>query len=103
MKLLEKGAPTGAMIAALSTLACCLPMGFVGALGLAGLAVRIQPLRLWFVAASIVLLCVGFGQLYLRRSCTKRSIATIALFWAAVVVVLLVLLFPQVVASLIAG
>jgi mercuric ion transport protein len=103
MKLLEKGAPAAAMLAAVSTLACCLPLGFIGAVGFASLGARVQPLRPWFIAASIVFLCVGFVQLYLRKSCAKRSIPSMVLFWAAVLVVVLVLLFPQVIASLIAG
>jgi len=43
MKLLEKGLSTAAVIAALSTLACCVPLGFLSALGLASLSVRPNP------------------------------------------------------------
>ncbi len=104
MKVLEKGAPAAAIVAALSTLACCVPLGFFGAVGLASLSVSVQSLRPWLLGASVVLLCVGFAQLYLRKStCTKRSGAGLVLFWAAFAVVVLVILFPQVVASLIAG
>jgi mercuric ion transport protein len=103
VKILEKGAPTAAILAALSTLACCVPLGFLGALGFAGLSVWAQPLRPWLLGASVLFLGVGFGQLYFRKSCTKRSITSIVFFWVAVLVVVLVLLFPQVIASLIAG
>jgi hypothetical protein len=42
-------------------------------------------------------------QLYFRKSCAKRSTATLVLFWTAVVIVILVALFPQLIATLIAG
>ncbi len=103
MKVLEKGAPAAAIVAAVSTLACCVPLGFLGALGLASISVWVQPLRPWLLGASIVLLCFGFVQLYLRKSaCSRRSRASLALFWSAVAVVVLVIVFPQVIASLIA-
>ena len=103
MKLLEKGLSTAAVIAALSTLACCVPLGFLGALGLASLSVWAQPLRPWLLGASVVLLAVGFVQLHVRRStCARRSAASLVIFWTATVIVLLIILFPQIVASLIA-
>lgn len=103
MKITEKGAPAAAIIAALSTLACCLPLGFLGAVGLAGLSLWAREYSRWLLIASIVFLVVGAVQLYLRKSCVKRSAASLVLFWTAVVVVVLVTLFPQVLASLIAG
>ena len=93
-----------AVIAVLSTLACCLPFTFLGALGLAGASVRLQSVRPWFLASAAVLLGIGFIQLYVRRNqCQKRSALSIALFWGAAVIVLLVILFPQLIASLLAG
>jgi hypothetical protein len=93
-----------AVIAVLSTLSCCLPLTFLGALGLAGVSVRLQSLRPWLLVSAAILLGVGFIQLYVRRSqCQKRSPLSIALFWSAALVVLLVILFPQLIASLIAG
>ncbi len=103
MKVLEKGAPTIAIIAALSTLACCVPLGFLGAIGFASVAVRVTALRPWFLGASLLLVCLGFCQLYLRKTCVKRSTTSVVLFWIAVLVVVLVFLFPQVIASVIAG
>ncbi len=103
MKVLEKGASTAAILAAFSTLVCCVPLGFLGALGFASLSVWAQPLRPWLLGVSVLFLGVGFGQLYFRKSCTKRSLTSVVLFWVAVLVVVLVLLFPQVIASLIAG
>ncbi len=104
MSLLAKGAPAAAIVAALSTLACCVPLGFLGAVGFATLSARVQSLRPWLLGASVMLLCVGFTQLYFRRSaCAKRSRVGLVLFWTAFAVVVLVILFPQAVASLIAG
>ncbi len=103
MKLSEKSAPIAAIAAALSTLACCVPLGFLGAAGLAGASVWAQQYKLWLWIASIMFLGVGSVQLYFRRSCAKRSTISLVLFWTAVVVVVLVILFPQVIASLIAG
>ncbi len=103
MTVHEKGAPAAAILAAVSTLACCVPLGFLGALGLASVSVWVQPLRPWLLGASIALLCFGFVQLYFRKpGCSRRSRANLALFWSAVAVVILVIVFPQVIASLIA-
>ena len=73
MKVSEKSAPTAAIVAALSTLACCVPLGFLGAVGLAGVSVWAQHYRLWLLTASIAFLGVGSAQLYFRKSCVRRS------------------------------
>jgi hypothetical protein len=104
MRLAERTTPVAAVIAALSMLACCLPFGFLGVMGLAGLSVWAQSFRYCFIAGAAVLLVVGFVQLYRgRNQCKKRSPVSIALFWCAVVMVLLIVLFPQVIATLVAG
>lgn len=104
MRVAERLTPVAAMIAALSTLACCLPFAFVGALGLAGASAKLQLARPWFLVGAGILLVVGFVQLYVRRNqCKRRSLLSIAVFWVAAVIVLLVVLFPQLIASLIAG
>ena len=104
MRVAERAMPVAAVIAVLSTLSCCLPLTFLGALGLAGASARLQSLRPWLLGSAAILLIFGFIQLYVRRiECQKRSPLSIALFWVAAIVVLLVILFPQVIASLIAG
>lgn len=103
MKVAERATPVAAIIAALSTLACCLPFGFLGAIGLAGLSVRLQTARPWLLGSALALLVLGFVQLYRRNQCVKRSSLSVAFFWVAVVVVLLIILFPQLIASLVAG
>lgn len=104
MRVTERVVPVAALTAALSTLACCLPFSFLGALGLAGASVKLQLARPWLLASAGLLLIVGFVQLYFRgKQCQKRSRLSIALFWSGAVIVLLVILFPQLIASLIAG
>jgi uncharacterized membrane protein YidH (DUF202 family) len=104
MRVAERATPVAAVIAALSTLACCLPFGFLGVLGLAGLSVRLQTARPWLLVGAFGLLVLGFFQLYRgRNQCKKRSTLSITLFWVAAAIVLLIVLFPQVIASLVAG
>jgi hypothetical protein len=103
MNVSDRTAPAAAIVAALSTLACCVPLGFLGAVGLASVGVWAQHYKLWLSLASVGFLCIGLVQLHFRKSCTKRSTASLVLFWTAVVVVVLVTLFPQLIASLIAG
>lgn len=104
MRAAERATPVAAVIAALSTLACCLPLGFLGAIGLAGTSLWLQAARPWLLACAAILLVLGFIQLYVRRNqCQRRSPLSIAMFWLAAVMVLLVILFPQLIASLIVG
>jgi hypothetical protein len=104
MRVAERATPVAAVIAALSTLACCLPFGFLGAVGLVGASVRLQVARPWLLVGSIALLVVGCVQVYRgRNQCTKRSTLSIALFWTAAAIVILIILFPQVIASMFAG
>jgi hypothetical protein len=105
VKAVERGAPAAAILAALSALACCLPFGMVGALGLAGISVWIAPLRPWLLGAAVLLLAVGFWQIYRRgnQCSTRRSTASVGLFWLAVIVVALVTIFPQLIANWLAG
>ena len=103
MRVAERATPVAAVVAALSTFTCCLPLGFLGAVGLAGLSVWAQSLRGWFLGLAITLLVVGFVQLYRgRKQCSRRPLS-IAMLWVATAIVLLVILFPQMIASLLAG
>jgi uncharacterized membrane protein YidH (DUF202 family) len=81
-----------------------LPLGFLGAIGLAGLSVWAQSFRGWFLALALTLVVVGFIQLYRGRNrCRRRSPLSIAMLWVATAIVLVVLLFPQMIATLFAG
>jgi hypothetical protein len=104
MRHSEKITPVAAAISALSTIACCLPSGIAAAAGAAGLGVVVEPLRPWLVGLSIALLVVGFLQLYrANRSCRRRSPASIAVFSISAIMVVSILLFPQIMAGLIAN
>jgi pheromone shutdown protein TraB len=104
VRVVERTTPVAAVITALSSLACCLPFSFVGAIGLAGASARLQALRPWFLAGAGVLLFAGFIQLYVRKNqCARRSKLSVAIFWVATALVLLLILFPQIIASLLAG
>lgn len=103
MKIVERATPVAAIVAALSTLACCLPFSLVGAFGLASLSVIAAKYRMWLLTVAVFLLLVGAAQIYRRTSCDRRSTVSIVMFWFAVGVFLLVLVFPQLIASVLAG
>jgi drug/metabolite transporter (DMT)-like permease len=104
MRVAERATPLAAMVTAFSSLACCLPLGFVGAAGLAGLSTRVQFLRLWLLVGAVALLAIGFVQLYVgRNQCRRRSPVSVAIFGIATAVVLLLILFPQIAATILAG
>lgn len=74
MRAAERATPVAAVIAALSTLAWCLPLGFLGAVGFAGASVWLQPMRPWLLAGAAVLLTIGFVQVYTKRNqCRKHA------------------------------
>lgn len=97
-------APVAAMTVALATLGCCLPVGFLAALGTAGAGLFFAKYRIWFLGLSPVFLAFGFWQQYRAKSCNLRASRLSAiLLWLATLVVLAVFLFPQWIASLVAG
>lgn len=97
------GVSVGAMITSLLTLACCLPLPFLGAAGLVGASVLLGWARPWLLGISITLLGVGFFQVYRGMRCrTRQSKTAIALLGLATLMVVLLLLFPQVIASVLA-
>jgi len=104
MRVVERATPVAAVIAALSTLACCLPFGFLGAVGLAGLSLWARTYGGWFLSLAGILLIVGFVQLYRgRKECKRRSTFSVVLFWVAAAIVILIVFFPQIIANLAAG
>jgi hypothetical protein len=97
-------APVLAILSAVGSLACCLPFEVLAAFGAASAGAVFATLRPWLLAVSAVFLAIGFVQLYRGgKSCHRRSVTNIAVFWIAVVVFLAMLFFPQQVASLLAG
>ena len=96
-------ASLGAMVTSLLTLGCCLPLPFLGAAGLAGASVFLSTARPWLLALSVILLGVGFFQFYRGMQCrAQQSRIALVLLGLAAVLVIFLLLFPQVLAGLLA-
>jgi hypothetical protein len=96
-------ASLGAIITSLLTLGCCLPLPFLGAAGLAGASVFLSAARPWLLGLSVILLGAGFLQVYRGVRCRARQSRTaLVLLGLAAVIVVLLLFFPQVLASLLA-
>lgn len=97
-------APLAAIAAALGTLLCCLPLGFLGAIGAAGAGLFFSGFRIFFLILSPVFLALGFWQHYRAKSCNIRAHRiSSALLWIATLAVLIIFLFPQWIASFFAG
>jgi hypothetical protein len=99
----EKLAPAAAVVSALSCMACCLPLGIAAAAGTAGLSLVLEPIRPYLMAVSGALILFGVWQLYRRgRSCPRRSRTSIVVFWTCAAIVALLMVAPQIVASILA-
>jgi hypothetical protein len=98
----QAASPLAALTLALATLSCCVPFGFLGALGLAGAATALQAYRPWLIGGAILLIGFGFYQLYGRKQQCRTRSGTI-MFWVSAIAVLVIFLFPQVIASIVAG
>ena len=103
MKHADRITPIAAATSALVTFVCCLPIGFAAAAATWSVAAVVSEYRTWFLGASLVLILIGFVQVYRRNACQRRSGATLAILWASAAIVVLVTLFPQFVASAIAS
>lgn len=103
MKHGEKIAPVAAALTGLATLACCVPMGFAAAAVTAGLSTVVAAYQPWFLGASVVLLTVGLVQLHqVQKTCSRQPKASFVVFGLSAVIVLLIVLFPQVIAGILA-
>lgn len=100
MKRTGIGASVGALVSAVLTLGCCLPVGLLGAVGAAGLATVLAPLRPWLMILAAALLVVGVFQVRAGIRCGARHsrLGMILLVIAAALLVLL-MVFPQAVAG----
>ncbi len=93
-------ASVAAVVSALATIACCLPLGFAAAIGAAGASGFVARFRPWLLGFSIVLLALGFWQQRRAKQCAvKGRMAGQVLLWVAVVFVAGMILFPQQVAG----
>jgi hypothetical protein len=103
MRHSDKLAPAGALAAAILSLACCLPLSIPAAIGLAGIGAIAGEYQIWLIGASVALLGMGVFQVVRRPACRRRSRISIGLLCLSSALVVAVLLFPQAIASLIAG
>ena len=96
-------ASLAAIVSSVATIACCLPLGFAGALAAGAGSAFFTKLRPWLLGMSLVLLGVGFWQQHRAKQCHLRGrwIGT-TLLWGAVIVVVGMILFPQQIAGFIA-
>lgn len=96
-------ASLAAIFSSLATVACCLPLGFAAALGAGAASAFFTTLRPWLLGLAVLLLGLGFWQQHRARRCAVRGrVVGTVLLWAAVVVVLGMILFPQQIAGFIA-
>lgn len=97
-------ASLGAIVSFLAMMSCCLPLGFAAALGASTASAFFVTLRPWLLELSVALIGLGFWQQHRAKQCTLRGrlVGTI-LLWAAVIVALGMILFPQQIAGLVAG
>ncbi len=92
-----------AMLSSVATISCCLPLGFAAALGAGAASAFFTTLRPWLLGLSVVLLGLGFWQQHRAKQCAVRGrLLGNVLLWAALVVVLGMILFPQQIAGFIA-
>jgi len=93
-----------AILGSVATIGCCLPVGFAAALGAGAASAFFTTLRPWLLGLSGVLIALGFWQQHRAKQCAVRGrwIGSV-LLWAAVVVVIGMILFPQQVAGFIAN
>ena len=104
MKHTEKVTPLAAVAMAVGTLVCCLPYGFAAAAATASLSTVALAYRPWLLGVSVLLLVVGALQVRrFRSNCPTRSGVSVTILVLSAVTVLLVIFFPQAIASLIAG
>jgi hypothetical protein len=92
-----------AIVGSVATIGCCLPIGFAAALGAGAASAFFATLRPWLLGLSVALIGLGFWQQHRAKRCAVRGrwIGNV-LLWAAVVVVIGMILFPQQIAAFIA-
>ena len=97
------GAALGALLSAGGSLVCCLPVAFLGAIGSAGASALFTAARPWLLLVSAGLIAVGVYQGYQGARCgVRQSNAALVLLAIALILVMVMTLAPQLVASVIA-
>lgn len=97
-------AGVSAIVSAVVALSCCLPFGFLAALGLSGTSFFLHSFQPWLLGLSLVFLGVGFFQHYRGARCNaKRNRFIELVLWGSAFVVLVMIFFPEIIAGLIAN
>jgi FtsH-binding integral membrane protein len=92
-----------AILSSVATISCCLPLGFVAALGAGAASAFFTTLRPWFLGLSVALLGLGFWQQHRAKQCSIRGrLVGNVLLWTALDLVVGMILFPQEIAAFIA-
>jgi len=100
----SSAAGISAIVSAFAALSCCLPLGFLAALGLTGTSFFLHSYQPWLLGLSVVFLGIGFFQHYKRGRCNpKRSRFIELVLWGSAFLVLVMILFPEIIAGLIAN
>lgn len=96
-------ASLAAIVSSIATISCCLPIGFVAALGAGTASALVTTLRPWLLGLSVVMLGFGFWQQHRAKQCAIRGrwVGSV-LLWAAVAALVGMILFPQEIAALLA-
>ena len=96
-------ASLAAILASIASVSCCLPLGFATALGAGAASAFFTTLRPWLLGLSVVLIGVGFWQQRRAKQCAVGDrFLSMVFLWAAVVLVLAMIIFPQQIAAFIA-
>jgi len=98
-------ASTVALASAVAASSCCLPLlPFVAAAGLAGSSAWFTAVRPYLLVLSV--LCIGFAffQSHRAKQCNcRQSKLSTAILWISAGIVVVMIVFPQAVAELLAG
>ena len=65
-------AGVSAIVSAVAALSCCLPFGFLAALGLSGTSIFLHSFQPWLLGLSVVFLGIGFFQHYRGTRCNAK-------------------------------
>jgi len=98
-------ASAGAVVSLAAASSCCLPLiPFLAAAGTAGSSVFLSAMRPYLLLISAALIGYGFYQGRKARQCDRRTsrVSTI-LLWSSAGIIFVSVVFPQVVAGLLAG
>jgi len=102
----RKAAASGlaAIFSVLAASSCCLPLlPFIAAAGAAGSSTLFTTLRPYLLGLSVLFVAIGFYQNRRATQCDcKPSVVSQVLLWMSAVVVVVSILFPQVLADLVA-